>query len=102
MRAGEVVIAVFYGIHCVIVLLLPSESCAFAGEIDEWPGDGGVVADPDPHVACSAKKGADVREHLAPRPVADSGDLRVIRDTTFVVALVTKDGDFRDCDTELA
>jgi hypothetical protein len=43
----------------------------------------------------------DIGEGLACRPVSDTSNLGVIQDATFVVALVSKDDDFRYSDEEL-
>jgi hypothetical protein len=64
-------------------------------------GDGGIVLDPDAHVAGDAEEGADVGEGLTLGPVTDLGDLGVVRNAAFIIALVPKDSDFWDGDGDL-
>ena len=79
----------------------PYKGGGFAGKVDEWAGDGGIIFDPDAHVASDAEEGADVGKVLASRPVADFVDLGVVRDAAFVVALVSENGDLRNGDEKL-
>jgi len=71
------------------MFFLPNEGCTFASEIDEWPSDGGEVLDPYAHVAGDAKEGVDVGEVFAVGPVTDFGNLGVVGNTAFVIALVS-------------
>ena len=83
------------------MLFTPYEGGALASKVDEWASNGRVALDPNAHVAGDAKKGADVGEVLAVRPVPDLGHLGVIRDAAFIVALVSEDDNFRDGNEEL-
>jgi len=71
------------------MFFLPDKGCTFASEIDEWLGNGGEVLDPYMHVASNAKEGLDIREVLAVGPVTNFGNLGVVRDTAFIIALVS-------------
>jgi len=73
----------------LFMFLLPNEGRTFASEIDEWPSDGREVLDPYAYVAGDAEKGVDVGEVFAVGPVADFGNLGVIRNAAFVIALVS-------------
>jgi hypothetical protein len=75
---------------------MPYKRGAFASKVDKWASDGGVTLDPDAHVARDAKKGMDIGEVLAFRPVTNLGHLGVIRDAAIVVAFVSKNDDFGD------
>ena len=79
----------FERFHCLFMFFLPNEGHAFASEIDEWPSDGGEVLDPYAHVAGDAEEGMDVGEVFAVRPVADFGDLGVVGNAAFIIALVS-------------
>jgi len=70
------------------MFFLPNEGRAFASEIDKWPSDSGEVLDPYAHVAGDAEEGTDIREVFAVGPVVDFGDLGVIGNAAFVIALV--------------
>jgi len=91
----------FEGLHGLCMFFLPDEGGAFASEVDERLGDGGIIFDPYLHVAGDAQEGAGVGEIFARRPVSDSRNLGVIGDAAFVIALVAKEGDFWDCDGDL-
>jgi hypothetical protein len=80
----------------LLVFLVPYKRGAFASKVDKWASDGGVTLDPDVHVACDAKKGTDIREVLAFRPVTNPGHLGVIRDAAIIVAFVSENDDFGD------
>jgi hypothetical protein len=64
-------------------------------------GDGGVILDSDAHVASNAEEGANIGEGLTLGPVVDLSDLGVIRNAAFVVALVSKDSNFRNGNGDL-
>jgi len=53
------------------------------------------------HISSKAKKGVDIREVLAFRPISDLRDFGIVRDAAFVVAFVTEDCDFWDREEEL-
>jgi hypothetical protein len=78
------------------VFLVPYERGTFASKVNEWASDGGVTLDLDAHVACDAKKGADIGEVLAFGPVTNPGHLGVIRDVAVIVAFVSENDDFGD------
>jgi len=80
---------------------MPNEGSAFASEVDKRASNAGIVFDPQSHVPGKPEKGADVGEVLAVGPVADSGDLGVVRDAALIVALVPEDDDFWDCNEKL-
>jgi hypothetical protein len=86
----------FEGLHGLLVFLVPYERGAFASKVNEWASDGRVTLDLDAYVAHNAKKGMDIGEVLAFRPVTNLGHLGVIRDAAVVVAFVSKNDDFRD------
>ena len=73
----------------MFMFFLPNEGHAFASEIDEWPSNGREVLDPYAHVAGNAEEGADIGEVFGFRPVADFGDLGVVRNMAFIIALVS-------------
>jgi hypothetical protein len=64
-------------------------------------GNGGIVLNLDAHVASDAEEGADVGEGLTLGLVMDLGDLGVVRNVAFIIALVPKDGDFWDSNGNL-
>jgi hypothetical protein len=64
-------------------------------------GNGGVILDPDAHVASNAEEGMNVGEGLTLGPVIDLSDLGVVRNAAFVVALVSEDSNFRNGDSNL-
>jgi len=82
------------------VLLLPNEGGSLASEVYKWVYDGRVVFDPYPHITGKAKEGAYIGEVPTFMPVMDFGGFQVVRDMAFVVALVSKDYDFRDSNEE--
>ena len=79
----------FERFHRLFMFFLPNKGRAFASEINKWLSDGGEVLDPYAHVAGNAEEGTDVREVFAVRPVADFGDLGVVGNAAFVIALVS-------------
>jgi len=79
----------FERFHCLFMFFLPNKGRAFVSEINKWLSDGGEVLDPYVYVAGDAEEGVDVREVFAVRPVADFGDLGVVGNAAFVIALVS-------------
>jgi len=71
------------------MFFLPDKGRAFVSEIDKWLGNGREVLDPYMDVASNAEEGADIREVLAVGPVANFGNLGVVRDVAFIIALVS-------------
>ena len=53
------------------------------------------------HVAGDAEEGTDIREVLANGPVMDFGNLGIVGDVAFVIALVSKYCDFGDGNLDL-
>jgi len=91
----------FDGLHGLFMQCLPCEGGALACKVSERASNGGEVLDPNVHVSCDAEECADISEVLAAGPVADLVNFGVVRNATFIIALVSKDGDCRDCDEEL-
>ena len=75
--------------HSGIMPIIPDKGLVLVGEVDERASNSRVVLDPDAHEAGGTKEGTYVGEGLAWRPIADLGNLRVIRNTAVVIALVT-------------
>jgi hypothetical protein len=84
-------------LHGLLTLFLPIKDHTLTHEINQGMGDGGIVADPNPHEASSPKKCLDVSECFAGGPVPDVRDLWIIRDAAFVVALVAKNDNLWYC-----
>ena len=55
--------------------IIPDKGLILAGEVDKRASNSGVVLDPDVHKASGTKKGVDIGEGLAWRPVTDLGNL---------------------------
>jgi len=91
----------FDGLHSLFMWRLPCEGGALACKVGERASNGGEVLDPNAHVSRDAKEHADISEVLAAGPVADLVNFGVIGNVSFVIALVSKDGDCRDCNKEL-
>ena len=91
----------FDGLHGFLMQRLPCEGGALVCKVSKRASNGGEVLDPNAHVSCDAKERMDISEVLAAGPVADLVDFGVVRNASFVIALVSKDGDCRDCDEEL-
>jgi len=56
------------------MFFLPCKGGTFASEVNKGASNRRVIFDPNLHIACNAKKGADVRKVLAVGPIADLGN----------------------------
>jgi len=71
------------------VFLGPDKGLIFASKVVEWASGGGVILDPNMHISCYAKKGADIAEVFARWPVTNFRCLGVIGDVAFVHTFVS-------------
>ena len=83
------------------MLVLPNKFNVLSCEVDEGLSNIREIFDPYTHGACCSKECMNVCDCLAWWPSADFGNFRVIRDASFISALVSEDNDFRSCNKNL-